>query len=133
MIDSYMNQMWLLLQWASVGPQSVIPSKSDLLSYWKIQLQIRVQFSVPQIEYSLGGSSKKVVMFTSMLIVACYYYCDIRLYHCDTRTTFISDNSTIWQNNSITQKTCNRKYIWRMFCYYTLVGILFEVLRIPLW
>ncbi len=44
-----------------------------------------------------------------------YYYCDIRLYYCDIITTFISDNSTIWQNNSITQKTGNRKYTWLPF------------------
>ncbi len=33
-------------------------------------------------------------------------------HHGSIRTTFISNNSTIWQNNSITQKTCNRKYTW---------------------
>ncbi len=32
-------------------------------------------------------------------------------HHGIIRTTFISNNSTIWQSNSITQKTCNRKYI----------------------
>ncbi len=36
-------------------------------------------------------------------------------HHGSTRTTFISNNSTIWQNNSITQKTGNRKYAWLPF------------------
>ncbi len=34
------------------------------------------------------------------------------LWHGSIWKTFISNNSTIWQNNSITQKTCNRKYTW---------------------
>ncbi len=47
-------------------------------------------------------------------------------HHGCIRTTFISNNCTIWQNNSITctLKTCNRKYTWLSF----LLTILFEVL-----
>ncbi len=54
-------------------------------------------------------------MSTSCWLLPWYYYCDVRLYYCDIRTTFISDNSTIWWNNSISQKTCNRKYTWLPF------------------
>ncbi len=54
-------------------------------------------------------------MYTSCWLLPWYYYCDVRLYYCDIRTTFISDNSLIWWNNSITQKTCNRKYTWLPF------------------
>ncbi len=54
-------------------------------------------------------------MYTSCWLLPWYYYCDVRLYYCDIRTTFISDNSTIWWNNSITQKMCNMKYTWLPF------------------
>ncbi len=90
------------------------------------------EFSVPQIKYPQGGSSKKGshVYFLLMVAMVLLLWCQIVLHmYCDIRT-FISDNSTIWQNNSITQKTCNRKYRWLPFCYCPLVGILFEVLRI---
>ncbi len=33
-------------------------------------------------------------------------------HHGSIRTTFVSKNNTIWQNNSITQKICNMKYTW---------------------
>ncbi len=55
----------------------------------------RGQFSVPQIEYPLGGSSKKGSQVYFLLIVAIDHYCDDRLYYCDIRTIFILDNSTI--------------------------------------
>ncbi len=76
---------------------------------------IVLEFSVPQIEYPLGGSRKKGSHVYFLLIVPWYYYCDVRLHYCDITTTFISDNSTIWQNNNITQKACNRKYTWLPF------------------
>ncbi len=53
-------------------------------------------------------------------------------HHGSIRTTFISNNSTIWQSNNITQKTCNRKYTWLPFLLVPPGGILFEVLRIVL-
>ncbi len=80
---------------------------------------ILLQFSVPQIEYPLGGSSKKGSDVYFMLIVAIV----TSGHHGSIRTTFIS-------NNSITQKTCNRKYTWLPFCCCPTVSILFEVLRI---
>ncbi len=74
------------------------------------------EFSVPQIEYPLEGSSKKGSHVYFLLIVAMVLqlWCQIVTsgHHSNIRTTFTSNNSTIWQNNSITQKTCNRKYTW---------------------
>ncbi len=87
---------------------------------------ILLQFSVPQIEYPLGGSSKKGSDVYFMLIVAIV----TSGHHGCIRRIFISNNSTIWQNNNITQNTCNRKYTWLPFCLCLLVDILFEVLRI---
>ncbi len=88
------------------------------------------QFSVSQIEYLLGGSSKKGSHIYFLLIVAMvllFWYQIVLLWHQVTngsiRTTFISNNNT-------TQKTCNRKYTWLSFCYCPLVGILFEELTI---
>ncbi len=45
-----------------------------------------IQFSVHQIEYPLGGSSKTLVMLTSCWQLPWYYYCDVRQYYCDIRT-----------------------------------------------
>ncbi len=72
------------------------------------------QFSVSQIEYPLGGSSKKGSHVYFLLIVVMLLLLWRQIYYCDIRT-FISNNSTIWQNNSITQQTCNRKYTWLHF------------------
>ncbi len=79
------------------------------IKYW-------IEFSVTQIEYPLGDSSKKGNHVYFLLIVA-MSDCTIVTsdHHGSTRTTFISNNSTIWQNNSITQKTCNWKYTWLPF------------------
>ncbi len=79
---------------------------------------INIQFSVPQIEYPLGGSSKK-----GSHVYSCHGTTIVRSdctivtlgYHGSIRTTFISNNRTIWQDNSITQKICNRKYTWLPF------------------
>ncbi len=46
------------------------------------------------------------------------------------QVTMVGIRTTFMSNNSITEKTCNRKYTWLPFCYCSLVGILFEVLRI---
>ncbi len=81
------------------------------------------QFSVPEIEYSLAGSSKTCSHASILLIVAMVlllWHQVVLLWHQITmlgsiRTTFILNNSTIWQNNNITQKTCNRKYPWLHF------------------
>ncbi len=75
------------------------------------------QISVPQIEYPLGGSSKKGSHVYFLLIVAMVL---LELWH---------QIVLLW-HHSITQKTCNRKYTWLPLCYCPLVSILFEVLRI---
>ncbi len=68
------------------------------------------EFSVSRIEYPLGGSSKKgkscfllvdICHGTTIVISDCTIMTSD--HHGSIRTTFIS-------NNSITQKTCNRKY-----------------------
>ncbi len=98
--------------------------KKDLQDSHKVCIQShnKWKFTAPQIEYPLVGSNKKVVMYTS-----CWYICHCTTiatsdctivtsdHHSSIRTTFISNNSTIWQNNSITQKPCNRKYTWLPF------------------
>ncbi len=71
--------------------------------------------------------SRRVVMYTSDCTIVTSGH------HGSIRTIFISNNSIIWQNNSITQKTCDRKYTWLpclLLYYYPLVDNLVEVLRI---
>ncbi len=82
-----------------------------------------LKFSLPQIEYPLGGSSTKGSQSSLHPIDSCHgttvmmSHCTIVTsgHHGSIRTTFISNNSTIWQNNNITLKTCHRKYMWLPF------------------
>ncbi len=90
------------------------------------------QFSLPQIICSLGGSSKIDSHVYFLLIVAMVLLLWRQIVLLRHQVTMIASEQHLWQNNSITQKTCNRKYTWLPFCYCHLVGILFEVLRIIL-
>ncbi len=65
-----------------------------------------IQFSVPQIEYPLGGSSKKgshvyFLLQVFWVILLFFSNCTIVWYKCQ--------NSTIWRHNSFTMATLNRK------------------------
>ncbi len=52
------------------------------------------QFSVPHIEYALGGSCKTCSRVYLLLIVAMVLlYCDIRLYCCDIRSPSLHQNN----------------------------------------
>ncbi len=94
---------------------------------------INWEFSVLQIEYPLGSSSKKGSHVYFLLIVAMVLLLwrhIVLLWH---QVTMVASEPHFWQNNNITQKTCNRKYIHDyLFCYCPLVAILFEVLRITI-
>ncbi len=70
--------------------------------------QISEQFSVPQIEYPLGGSSKISSHVYFLLIIAMV----LLLWH---PVTMVASEYHFWENNSITQKTWNRKYTWLPF------------------
>ncbi len=83
------------------------------------------QVSVPQTEYTLGGSNKKGSHVYFLLIVAMVlllWHEIALLWH---QVTMVALEQHLYQNYSITQKTCNRKYTWLPFSYCPLVGILF--------
>ncbi len=80
------------------------------------------QFSVPQIEYPLGGSSKKC-SHVSFLLQVCWVillFCQIVLLF-DINVFLmlpwwpVHHNSTIWCHNSSTIAIINRKYTWLHF------------------
>ncbi len=118
---------------------SIIKLKGIMLLYFPLYLWLALfrcgweeyrQFSVPHIDYPLGSSSKKVSHVYFLLIVTTIVTSDCTIvtlgHHGRITTIFIS-------NNSITQKTCNRKYTWLPFMLLPprWFGILFKVLRIP--
>ncbi len=73
------------------------------------------QFSVPQIEYLLGGSSKKgshVYFLLILAMVLLLWRQFVLLWH---QVTMVPPQTTFISNYSITQKTCNRKYTWLPF------------------
>ncbi len=77
--------------------------------------QLVYQFSVPQIEYPLGGSSKKGSHVYFLLIVAMVLLLwrqIILLWH---QVAIVASEQHLYQNNSITHKTFNRKYTWLPF------------------
>ncbi len=74
--------------------------------------QSEYQFSVPQIECTLGGTSKIGSHVYFLLIVAMVLLLWRHIVLLWRQDNISINNSTIWQNNSISQKTCNRKYTW---------------------
>ncbi len=95
------------------------------MAIYKISCIFLQQFSVSQIEYPLGDSSKKGSYACFLLIIAMVLllWCQIVLFWhqvttCGSiRTMFISNNtcSTIWQNNTLTQKN----YLAKLNSYVT--------------
>ncbi len=83
-------------------------------------------FSVPQIEYPLGGGSKKGshVYFLLIVTMVLLLWCLI-----GSIITFISYNITIWKNNAPRKYAAGSIHDY-LFCYCPIVDILFEVLRI---
>ncbi len=70
------------------------------------------QFSVPQIKCPLGGSSKEgshVYFLLIVTMVLLLWGQIVLLWH---QVIMLASEQLLWQNNSITQKTCNRKYIF---------------------
>ncbi len=91
---------------------------------------IEIHFSVPQIEYPLGGSSQKgshvyfllyvfwvVLLFDINVDLKLPWWCDVAIVQSDVTTV------VPWQLSTGSK----HDYI---FCYCPLVGILFQVLRI---
>ncbi len=75
------------------------------------------QFSLPQIGYPLGGSSKNctVVMFTSCSQLSWYYYCDIIFYYCDIRSPWQYHNN-IYIKQYYPENVLQEVYM-TTFCY----------------
>ncbi len=96
-------------------------------------------YNIPQIEYPLGGSSKKgshVYFLLIVCMVLLLWHQIVLLWH---QVTMVASEQHLYQtiilllhSMSLTQKTCNRKYKWLPFLLLPLVGILFEVLIIAL-
>ncbi len=70
------------------------------------------QLSVPQTEYTLGGTNKMGSHVYFQLIVAMVLLLWRHIVLLWRPDNISIKHSTIWQNNSISQKTCNRKYTW---------------------
>ncbi len=87
-------------------------------------------FSVPQIEYPLGGSSEKGSHVNILLIVAMVLllWCQIvLLWH---QVTMVAWEQHLYQTIVLPKKLSTGNIHDYLFCYCPLVGILFEVLRI---
>ncbi len=88
------------------------------------------QFSIPQIEYPLGGSSKKGSHVYFLLIVAMLlllWHQIVLLWHQVTR---VASEEHLFQTIVLPRKLATGSIHDYLFCYCPLVGILFEVLRI---
>ncbi len=71
----------------------------DIISSQKVKMS---EFSVPQIEYPLGGSSKKGSHVYFLLIVAMVlllWHHIVLLWH---QITMVASEQHFWENNSIT-------------------------------
>ncbi len=89
-----------------------------------------LQFSVPQIEYTLGGSSKKgshvyfLLSCHDTTIVTWLYFCDI------SPLTMVALEQHLYQTIVLPRKLGTGSTHDYLFCYCPLEGMLFEVLRI---
>ncbi len=90
------------------------------------------QFSVPQIEYPLGGSSQKGSHVYFLLIVAMVLllWCQIVLLW--YQVTMVAPEQHLYQTIILPRKIATATIHDYLYCYCPLVGILFEVLRIHL-
>ncbi len=95
--------------------------------YWTVHIIIR-QFSVPQIEYPLGGSSKKGshvyfllqvfwILFDINVDLVLPWWPDVTIVQSDV-TIVVPWQLSKWSIHD------------NLFCYCPLVGILFKILRI---
>ncbi len=88
------------------------------------------QFSVPQIEYPLGGSMIKGSHVYFLLIVAMIlllWHQIVLLWH---QFTMVPSQQYLYQTIVLPRKLATGSIYDHLFCYCPLVGILFEVLRI---
>ncbi len=89
-----------------------------------------IQFSVPQIEYPLGGSSTTYSHVYFLLIVAIILllWCHILLlWH---QVTMVASEQHLYQTIVFPIKPSTGSIHDYLFCYWPLVGILYEVVRI---
>ncbi len=96
---------------------------------WKCYLKLW-EFSLPQIEYPLGGSSKKgshVYFLLIVAIVLLLWHQILLLWH---QVTMVVSEQHLYQRIVLPRKHATGSIHDYLFCYYPLVGILFEVLRI---
>ncbi len=92
--------------------------------------QVCFRFSVPQIEYPLGGSSKRGshVYFLLIVSMVLLLWCQIvLLWH---QVIMVASEQHLYQTIVLPRKLATGRIHDYLFCYCTLVGILFEVLRI---
>ncbi len=100
-----------------------------LLLVFVCQLTCLGQFSVPQIEYPLGGSSKKgshVYFLFIVAMVLLLWHQIVLLWHQFTMVAL----EHLYQTIVLPRKRATGSLHDYLFCYCPLVGILFQVLRI---
>ncbi len=91
-----------------------------------------IEFLVPQIEYPLGGSSKKCSHVYFLLLVAMVLLLwrqIVLLWH---QVTVVASEQHLYQTIVLPTKLATGNIHDFLFCYCSLVGILFEVLRIEM-
>ncbi len=89
---------------------------------FKADSKINIQFSVPQIEYPLGDSNTKgshVYFLLVFAMVLLLWHHIVLLWH---QVTMVVTEKTFIANNSITQKTINRKYTSLLFLLLPPIG-----------
>ncbi len=85
-----------------------ITIKSIISTQTCFVLIIDLNFTVPQIKCLLGGSSEKgshVYFLLIVTMVLLFWQQIVLLWH---QVTMVASEQYLWQNNSITQKTCKR-------------------------
>ncbi len=99
--------------------------RQDLLSIDRLP-----QFSVPQIEYPLGDSSKKGSHVCFLLIVAMVLLLRHQILLLWHHITIVASEQNLYQTIVLPRKLKTGNIHDYLICYCPLVGILFEVLRI---
>ncbi len=90
-------------------------SKECVCQIWTEDEWNNNQLLVSQIVCPLGSSSKKGNHVYFLLIVAMVLLLWRQIELSWHQVTMVASEQHLWQNNSITQKTCNRKYTWLPF------------------
>ncbi len=98
-----------------IGVATNVSIKNTNVFQWKTINVMMIQFSVPQIQYPLGGNSQKRSHVYFLLQV--FWVKIIVWYKCRSDATVVTwcHNSTIWCHNSSTMANINRKYTWLPF------------------